>query len=234
MKFVVSASFGTLAVAAAFALSGEALAPASALVPAAVAPGTHPQRPLWGDTHLHTSNSFDAFTAGLRLGPEEALRFARGEEVRTASGEVAQLHRPLDFLVITDHSDAIGATADLYNTPEEQLSDPVLRRWRTMMHAGADPGLQGLPRDGHCDRPGHPARCLRRPGAPARYHPAGVGQPARLGRALQPAGQIHRAGRVRILAPAQGQYPPPQRHLPRRRRARTPGAANAGTRSQGS
>ena len=44
-----------------------------------------PERVYWGDTHLHTSNSIDAFGFGVKLGPEEALRFARGEEV-TAIG----------------------------------------------------------------------------------------------------------------------------------------------------
>ncbi|MEN9683898.1 MAG: hypothetical protein RLZZ427_1649 [Pseudomonadota bacterium] len=98
----------------------------------------YPQRPLWGDTHLHTTNSFDAFAAGNRLGPEEALRFARGEEVITASGAKAQLGRPLDFLVIADHSDGIGVTADLYNTSAESIVDPTLRRWRDMMHGTPD------------------------------------------------------------------------------------------------
>ena len=41
----------------------------------------YPERVFWGDTHLHTSNSVDAFGFGVRLGPEDALRFARGEEV---------------------------------------------------------------------------------------------------------------------------------------------------------
>ncbi len=41
---------------------------------------------LWGDTHLHTSNSIDAFGFGVKLGPEEALRFARGEEVKSTWG----------------------------------------------------------------------------------------------------------------------------------------------------
>ena len=40
-----------------------------------------PERVYWGDAHLHTSNSVDAFGFGVRLGPEDALRFARGEEV---------------------------------------------------------------------------------------------------------------------------------------------------------
>jgi hypothetical protein len=40
-----------------------------------------PTRPFFGDTHLHTSSSFDAVAFGNRLGPEEAYRFARGEEL---------------------------------------------------------------------------------------------------------------------------------------------------------
>lgn len=117
---------------------GETPAEAARAKPAKVVDPAYPQRPLFGDTHLHTANSFDAFTAGLRLGPEDALRFARGEAVMTASGKEAKLHRPLDFLVVTDHSDAIGVTADLYNTPEDQVTDPTLKRWRAMMHEGGD------------------------------------------------------------------------------------------------
>lgn len=107
------------------AASAKAAAPAAA---------PYPQRPLWGDTHLHTTNSFDAFAAGNRLTPDDALRFARGEEVSSSTGLKAQLVRPLDFLVIADHSDAIGVTTDLYNTPEADLADPILKRWRNGMH----------------------------------------------------------------------------------------------------
>ena len=94
----------------------------------------YPERPLFGDTHLHTTNSFDAFGAGNRLSPDDALRFARGEAVTSSSGIQANLSRPLDFLVIADHSDAIGVTTDLYNTAEVDLADPVLKRWRNMLH----------------------------------------------------------------------------------------------------
>jgi Protein of unknown function (DUF3604) len=128
---VAIGSLGALAVAGAFSLNGEAPAPVRA---AAALAAPHPQRPLWGDTHLHTTNSFDAFAAGNRLTPDDALRFARGEEVTSSTGIKARLARPLDFLVIADHSDAIGVTTDLYNTPEDQLADPLLKRWRNMMH----------------------------------------------------------------------------------------------------
>ncbi len=141
MKYLASTALGAVAVAAAAALASQTGAPLRAATPAnaaTVTPDIRPQRPLWGDTHLHTNNSFDAFGAGNRLGPDDALRFARGEEVVTPDGQKAKLGRPLDFLVIADHSDAIGVTADLYNTPAENLADPTLRRWRAMMHAGPE------------------------------------------------------------------------------------------------
>ena len=62
-----------------------------------------PTRPLFGDTHLHTAMSFDAGMFGCRLGPVEAYRFAKGEEVTSSSGQRVRLSRPLDFLVVADH-----------------------------------------------------------------------------------------------------------------------------------
>ncbi|MBD2840650.1 DUF3604 domain-containing protein [Erythrobacter rubeus] len=96
-----------------------------------------PDRPYWGDTHLHTDNSIDAFGFGVRLGPEEALRFASGEEVTATTGAQAKLARPLDFLVIADHSDGLGATRRLYDAPRIGVvaqNDETLLRWYDMMH----------------------------------------------------------------------------------------------------
>jgi hypothetical protein len=67
-----------------------------------------PTRPLFGDTHLHTSFSMDAGAFGARLGPRDAYRFAKGEEITASSGQPAKLSRPLDFLVVSDHSDGFG------------------------------------------------------------------------------------------------------------------------------
>jgi hypothetical protein len=69
---------------------------------------SHPNRVLWGDTHLHTSYSTDAGMIGNVLGPDEAFRFARGEKVRASAGAWAQLVRPLDFLVVADHAENLG------------------------------------------------------------------------------------------------------------------------------
>ena len=96
---------------------------------------------LWGDTHLHTANSIDAFGFGVKLGPEEALRFARGEEVTSTWGIKAKLDRPLDFLVIADHSGGLGATKMLYEAPRALITDPVLQRWHDEMHKGPE-GMQ--------------------------------------------------------------------------------------------
>ena len=74
-----------------------------------------PTRPLFGDTHLHTAASFDAGAFGARLGPRDALRFARGEEIMASSGQPAKLSRPLDFLVVSDHSDNMGFFPDLFS-----------------------------------------------------------------------------------------------------------------------
>jgi Protein of unknown function (DUF3604) len=96
----------------------------------------YPERVYWGDTHLHTSNSIDAFAFGAKLGPEDALRFARGEEVTATGGLKAKLDRPLDFLVIADHSGGLGATQALYDAPRFLISDPTLLRWHDTMHEG--------------------------------------------------------------------------------------------------
>src|SRR5688572_20826631 len=68
----------------------------------------YPTRVFWGDTHVHTSMSMDAGAFGNRLDIPEAYRFARGEEVTASMGLKVKLSRPLDFIVVADHSDNMG------------------------------------------------------------------------------------------------------------------------------
>ena len=96
----------------------------------------YPLRVLWGDTHLHTDNSLDAAAFGNTLGPEEAYRFARGEEVLSSTGQRVKLSRPLDFLVVADHAEGLGATVELKNGNPLLLADPTLKRWHDMMASG--------------------------------------------------------------------------------------------------
>ena len=64
-----------------------------------------PSRVYWGDSHLHTDLSMDAGAFGNRLGLDAAYQFARGDEVVSSTGVPAKLSRPLDWLVVADHSD---------------------------------------------------------------------------------------------------------------------------------
>jgi len=100
-----------------------------------------PVRPLWGNTHLHTVNSFDAGIMGTRVEPEDAFRLARGEQVVSTTGVPAKLSRPLDFLVVSDHSDYMGLPDALQAGAPELLSDPVGKEVYQAYH---DPNGAGL------------------------------------------------------------------------------------------
>jgi len=90
----------------------------------------YPDRVYWGDTHLHTSFSTDAGMIGNRLGPNQALRFAKGEMVVSSSGVRARLIRPLDFLVIADHAENLGLATLIEESNPELLKDP----WGKVVH----------------------------------------------------------------------------------------------------
>ena len=95
-----------------------------------------PTRPFFGDTHLHTSFSMDAGAFGARLGPREAYQFARGEQVTSSSGLPVRLSRPLDFLVVADHSDGMGFFPLLNAGDPKIMADPQGRKWYDMIHSG--------------------------------------------------------------------------------------------------
>ena len=95
-----------------------------------------PTRPLFGDTHLHTSFSMDAGAFGCRIDPRKAYQFARGEEIVASSGQPVKLSRPLDFLVVADHSDNMGFFPDLFAGKPHVLADPVGRKWYNLIRDG--------------------------------------------------------------------------------------------------
>jgi hypothetical protein len=96
----------------------------------------YPTRPLFGDEHVHTAWSVDAGGFGTTLGPEEATRFARGDEVIATSGQPVRLGQPLDWVAITDHSDGMGTITDIKTGTPDVMKDPTLKRWHEMMAAG--------------------------------------------------------------------------------------------------
>ena len=100
----------------------------------------YPQNVYWGDTHLHTRNSADAYSLGnLNLTPADAYRFARGQSYPAHDGTPIKLRRPLDFLVVSDHAEYLGG---FYRF---DVNDPIVtstetgEQWQEYL-AGGDRG----------------------------------------------------------------------------------------------
>ena len=102
-----------------------------------------PSQVYWGDTHLHTALSADAGLFGNTLGLDEAYRFARGEEVTSATGLPAKLGRPLDWLAVTDHSDAMGFATDLFEGAPAIVNTEQGRRWFEAFQQGGQAAADG-------------------------------------------------------------------------------------------
>ena len=96
----------------------------------------YPTRPLFGDTHLHTSFSMDAGAAGARTTPDDAYRLAKGEQITASSGQPVKLSRPLDFLVVADHSDGFGFFPQLMSGDPVVLATEQGRRWYDQINGG--------------------------------------------------------------------------------------------------
>jgi len=95
-----------------------------------------PTRPYFGDTHLHTGFSMDAGAFGARLTPADAYRFARGDELQSNTGQPVKLSRPLDFLVVADHSDGMGFFPLLMSGDRKLLATDQGRKWYDQIKSG--------------------------------------------------------------------------------------------------
>ena len=109
--------------------------PVAQRAPAAPATTQYPENVYWGDTHVHTGWSADAGLDGAVTSPEDAFRFARGDEVKSNTGQMAQLKRPLDWMVITDHSDGMGTINEIRSGNPDMISDPFLKRMYEAMNS---------------------------------------------------------------------------------------------------
>ncbi|MFI4944460.1 MAG: DUF3604 domain-containing protein, partial [Burkholderiales bacterium] len=92
--------------------------------------------PYFGFPHLHCWFLMVGGAFGARLGPRDAYQFARGEQVTASSGQPVKLSRPLDFLVVADHSDNMGFFPDLFAGKPEVLADPTGKKWYDMVQGG--------------------------------------------------------------------------------------------------
>ncbi|HEX9805358.1 MAG TPA: DUF3604 domain-containing protein [Alteraurantiacibacter sp.] len=97
---------------------------------AAPAPEDGDRMLLWGDTHVHSINSIDAFSSGTaNADPESAYRFARGMPVIfPRTGQRVQIDRPLDFMVLADHAVSLGVSSRIAAGDPEILKYPSAQK----------------------------------------------------------------------------------------------------------
>ncbi len=110
--------------------------PAGTSATTSVAATEYPERAYFGDTHVHTGWSADAGQDGAVTGPEDAFRFASGEEVTSNTGQKVKLARAMDWMVITDHSDGMGTISEIQAGNPKMISDPFLKRMYEAMKSG--------------------------------------------------------------------------------------------------
>ena len=112
---------------------------------------------LFGDMHIHTMYSHDAFMGTVRTTPDDAYRFARGEAIPHPSGESIRLSgAPLDFLAVTDHAEYLGALAALIDPDSPTYGHPLTGDLFSGEGRGARARLGALSRLRELGRAGDP------------------------------------------------------------------------------
>jgi hypothetical protein len=95
---------------------------------AADEPAENPLRNVYfGETHVHTAYSLDAFLGGTRQTPFDAYRAAKGETV-VVNGQPHRMRRPLDFAAVTDHAEYLGEMYAALNPGTPGHDDPVIQQ----------------------------------------------------------------------------------------------------------
>ena len=97
-----------------------------------------PTKVFWGETHVHTGLSLDAGVFGNTLRPADAYRLARGEQLISSTGLPVRLGRPLDWLVVTDHTDMMGIAPDIQEGKPNILASEKGRYWHEGYKKGGE------------------------------------------------------------------------------------------------
>lgn len=109
--YVVQKNMSLESITSDYAKQNDSLIEVPALTNIEAKPYNSLKNVYWGDTHVHTKESFDATLFGTKSTIEDAYRFAKGETLLSPGGELMQLSRPIDFLAITDHAEGFGLTS---------------------------------------------------------------------------------------------------------------------------
>ena len=98
---------------------------------------SYPKNVYWGDTHLHTRNSPDAYTYGNKnLSPADAYRYAQGEEYTAHNGMRIRIKTPLDFLVVADHAEYLSGF-HRFGIGDPLVTETAIgKKWRQWTDAG--------------------------------------------------------------------------------------------------
>jgi hypothetical protein len=95
----------------------------------------------WGDLHVHSNLSPDSFAFGnARLTTDDAMLFAKGHPVKANSGQMAQLRRPLDFLLVADHAEFIGVFPKLIANDPVFVKTKLGKRWSRLLRENGNLG----------------------------------------------------------------------------------------------
>ena len=158
----------------------------------------------FGDLHVHTRYSYDAFFFGTFASPDDAYRFAKGDPLMHPAGIELQLDRPLDFYAVTDHAYFLGMWWAIRTNPDHPLR--------------SDPEAVRIAEAGDRYERGVAYRVAFR--WPKEQYPAGghaldvARHPGRRRAALRP-GEVHDVHRLRVHARAEHGRAAPQRDLSR-------------------
>ncbi|MBT4520787.1 MAG: DUF3604 domain-containing protein [Halieaceae bacterium] len=123
------------------------------VVKKATSGSANPDRNVYfGDLHVHTAYSSDAFAFGTLATPYDAYRFAKGEAIEHPAGFDMQLDQPLDFYAVTDHASLLGLSKEAANTATEFSKYPLMKQIHNL-NAPENLGLDSIPARAKAFRP---------------------------------------------------------------------------------
>ncbi|MFK7895914.1 MAG: DUF3604 domain-containing protein [Myxococcota bacterium] len=90
----------------------------------------HPPSLFFGDLHVHSGWSIDAWSTGVRADPVEAYKYARGEPIAHSAGYEMRIQGPpLDFIAVTDHAEYLGVTRAVFQANHPLRKQPLIKTW---------------------------------------------------------------------------------------------------------